>query len=175
MKEIQLTQCKTTQVDDDDYTWLNQWSWYAKADKRRDGSIRNWYAARNEPAGTRRQRTIRMHRAILQHHGKLQNYHKEPIDHHDSDGLNNCKCNLRTATHLQNTQNRHKRPNTTSVFKGTSWSSRHKKWRAQIQIKGKARHLGLFTNESDAAQAYDCAAINAFGTFAHCNFPTRDS
>ena len=42
-----------------------------------------------------------------------------------------------------------------------------------IKINGRSTYLGRFTDEVDAARAYDEAAITAWGEFAHLNFPGR--
>jgi hypothetical protein len=40
-----------------------------------------------------------------------------------------------------------------------SWAKSSSKWKAQIQIDGKKRHLGLFAAEEEAAKAYRDADI----------------
>lgn len=41
-----------------------------------------------------------------------------------------------------------------SKYTGVTWSSLHNKWKAQIYIDGKTRHLGLFKSEKVAAATY---------------------
>ena len=40
---------------------------------------------------------------------------------------------------------------------------------AKIKADGKTRHIGYFANETDAARAYDLAAIQHFGEYARTN------
>ena len=42
----------------------------------------------------------------------------------------------------------------TSKFKGVSWKEKDKRWRSQIFLDGKVKHLGYFKNEHDAYLAY---------------------
>jgi hypothetical protein len=42
----------------------------------------------------------------------------------------------------------------TSNYTGVSWFEARKKWRAQITVKGKSKHLGLFETEPEAFDAY---------------------
>jgi hypothetical protein len=44
-------------------------------------------------------------------------------------------------------------------LKGTTFNKRAKKWRSQITINGKAKHLGYFSSEKEAYNAY----LNALG------------
>ena len=55
------------------------------------------------------------------------------------------------------------------MYKGVCLCKKSNKWRATIMIDGKNKHLGLFTNEEDAAQAYNTKAIELFGEFANLN------
>jgi hypothetical protein len=58
----------------------------------------------------------------------------------------------------------------TSGFKGVWWNKKAEKWKGQIQVDGKKIHLGLFSDPTVAARAYDEAATEHFGEFAHLNF-----
>lgn len=59
----------------------------------------------------------------------------------------------------------------TSAFKGVSWHKRGEKWTAMIHGGGRARYLGLYVREEEAALAYDDAARELFGEHARLNFP----
>jgi hypothetical protein len=106
----------------------------------------------------------------LYHHGYLPKY----IDHIDGNRSNNDISNIREATKNQNGMNQKKQIShngkpLSSIYKGVDWYKRYKKWRARIEISRKSKHLGYFTSERAAAQAYNCAAIDHFGEFAKLN------
>lgn len=158
MKEIQLTQGKVAIVDDADYEWLSQWKWHARKDKT------TWYARRN--AGNwPHQKAVAMHREIIGAPDGVE------VDHKDRDGLHNWRDNLRIATDSQNAANRGKFSSNTSGYKGVSWDSHAGKWKADMQANSQRISLGYFSDPSDAARAYDDAAIEHFGEFAQLNFP----
>lgn len=91
------------------------------------------------------------------------------VDHIDLNRLNNCRSNLRNATHTQNEQNKVSRIGSSSKYKGVSWNTMLSKWTAQIGIEGKKLHLGCFVSEIKAAEAYNKAAMKYFGSFANVN------
>jgi len=153
MKKIPLTQGMCALADDEDYEYLNQWKWYAA--KQHNG----YYAFRSDYS-TGKVKTIRMHKEILTE--------EKDIDHKDGNGLNNQKYNIRYCTHPQNHQNRKHHKNCSSIYKGVSLC--FSKWRAQIMFDGKVKHLGLFSEEKEAALAYDKKAMEVFGVFARVNF-----
>ena len=92
------------------------------------------------------------------------------VDHKNRNSLNNHISNLRWCTRKENNQNRSKQKNTTSVYKGVCFHKKANKWTAQIKHNGQKIHLGLFTDESEAARAYDRKASELFGVFSHLNF-----
>lgn len=57
MKEIPLGNGLNAKVDDEDYEWLSQYSWYAYYDQERDMT----YAAHDTPSGRR----VYMHDVIM--------------------------------------------------------------------------------------------------------------
>ena len=77
--------------------------------------------------------------------------------------------NLRLATRSQNRMNTHPIENKTSKYKGVSFFKRNGKWRAQIKIDKRLKHLGYFDSEELAAQCYNRIALNLFGEFACIN------
>jgi hypothetical protein len=93
------------------------------------------------------------------------------VDHVNGDGLDNRRANLRAATSAQNAQNRRRRSDNTSGYKGVSWHRSSERWSAYITADGRRHHLGRFDDPTDAARAYDTAARELHGAFAALNFP----
>lgn len=125
---------------------------------------RNWcaipnrktvYAVRAEVG--RRGRHIHMHRTLLGFPSGFL------IDHINGNGLDNRRSNLRLATPAQNQFNRGKTKNNSSGFKGVSRSG--DKWRAQIRVGGRLKHLGIFKTKIEAAAAYERASAQFHGEF----------
>jgi hypothetical protein len=146
MKIIKLTQGQFSQVDDEDYEFLNQFKWQAY-------KAPNTYYAMRESKG----KTIRMHRIIMKTPSNLM------VDHIDHNGLNNQKINLRNCNASQNQCN--KKPIGSSIYLGVNICIR-----ATIRINNKNVNLGSFKTEIEAAKAYDKAAKENFGEFANLNF-----
>jgi hypothetical protein len=88
------------------------------------------------------------------------------IDHINGDKADNRLCNLREATASENNCNRAKPNTNTSGFKGVHLHRRSGKWKAQISVGGRRRHLGLFLTPEDAHAAYVSAAKEFYGQFA---------
>jgi hypothetical protein len=88
------------------------------------------------------------------------------IDHINCDRDDNRWANLRTATRGQNARNARRPAHNSSGLKGASWHAGDKKWRAQIRVDGRTKHLGQFDNPIDAHKAYVAAAEEHSGKFA---------
>lgn len=160
MKTIRLSQGLVAVVDDDDYDRVSRFKWSAT----RHGKV--VYAQRKIKTPLGRSTSLLLHRFLM----NVVNP-KIYVDHRDHDGLNCKKSNLRLCVPGENDGNQMKKHGTSSRYKGVSWDSGRKTWRAQITIRGRVRFLGRYDSEEDAAIMYDAAARSAFGEFAHTNFP----
>lgn len=154
-KEIPLTHGKIAIVDAADYEYLNQWKWGATR------PYRVWYAVRYIGKKGRGGFPLRMHREILSVSSPAQT-----IDHVNGDGLDNRRCNLRLASTRQNCYNVGARKDNKSGQKGVTWHKASRKWRAQIAVPGKIKHLGTFAEKAEAIKAYQLAAREVHGEFA---------
>lgn len=99
------------------------------------------------------QKNVQVHQlvavAFLNH---TINGHKIVVDHIDGNKTNNTVSNLQLITNRENSTK--DRKNGTSKYPGVSWHKYYNKWQAQIQIDGKKIYLGRYSNELDAAKAY---------------------
>jgi len=158
-RRIYLGEGKFTIVDPQDYYLLKNFNWWVK------GNGTNLYAARNSITSTLRNKTVYLHRQIMNPPPDLV------VDHKNCDSLDNRRANLRLATHQENMRNRRKRKNTSSQYIGVSFDKQRNKWIAYIRYMGKKIFLGRFDSEIDAARAYDAAAKKYNIEFARLNFP----
>lgn len=110
---------------------------------------------------------VSAHRVVFfKHHGFVP----REIDHINRVRHDNRIENLREAdTHSSNMGNQSHQNGRSSRFKGVCWDKSRGKWAAMIKFKRKNKHLGRFDSETDAALAYNEAAIKLFGEFSHLN------
>ena len=80
-----------------------------------------------------------------------------PIDHKNGNKQDNRHANLRYCTVRQNNTYKCLAMNTSSKFTGVCWNRRDVKWQSNIRICQKLIHLGYFTDEKQAAKAYQTA------------------
>ena len=111
-------------------------------------------------------KTFRVHRLVGI--AFLENPDNKPmIDHIDENKSNNNVKNLRWATPKDNKYNQGKQINNTTGFKGVNFDK--KKYRAQIRINGKLKHLGYFKTAEEASRAYEEKAKEIHGNFYYKN------
>ena len=163
MKTVPLSQGYFAIIDDQDFARVSRFKWYAKVMRRKDGSVRNVYAAQNVRRDGERT-TEKLHRFIM---GVTDP--KIQIDHIDGTGTNCQRSNLRIATITENNRNVRLRVNSTTGLKGVTFHKQRGKFGAQIKGDGKHRYLGLFASKYAAALAYDEAALELHGDFALTN------
>lgn len=158
MRLIPLTQGKFAKVSDQDFGRISKFKWHARR------TPRTFYAARQVRLNNGRQRARPMHRDILKANDNVE------IDHRDHDGLNNQRRNLRRCAPSENTYHYQKPVTNTSGFVGVWWNAAAKKWQAAVSYRGKNRHVGLFKNQRQAAEARDKMAKSFRKKFAFLNF-----
>lgn len=137
---IELTQGQIAVVDDEDFEYLSQWSWYA----RRSGEV--WYAARSV---WKPKTMIHMHHVVATRMG----LDFDTVDHINGCGTDNRRENLREATQKQQCENR----KSVKGRRGVHWHKATSKWRAMIEHNGKRIHLGLFEEWDEAVLAREQA------------------
>jgi hypothetical protein len=88
--------------------------------------------------------TVYLHRFLL---GLLpgDGHH---VDHVSGDTLDNRRVNLRVATNAQNHQNLYR----CGPYRGVTWHTEAKRWKAQVKLTGKNHHLGYFATRDEAAE-----------------------
>lgn len=91
------------------------------------------------------------------------------VDHINHNKLDNRRENLRVCTAHQNSMNQSKRCNNTSGVTGIVWDKLRNKWKAQICINSKTKHLGYYTTKEEAIEARRQAEIEYFGEFTPNN------
>jgi len=155
--EIPLTQNKVALIDVADWELISQFKWCAA----KEGTSNHWVAI----ADIGNKRYVKMHRLIM------EAKEGDEVDHENRDSLDNRRSNLRLVTEAwQQNANKEKRSSkTSSIYKGVCWDSSRGRWTAYIDKNRRRKFLGRFTNQIDAAKAYNEAAIEMFGEFALLN------
>ena len=156
MASITLPCGSVVLFDEEDAALVSSLSWRINGTRRSHA-----YAVSQTAAGA----FISMHRLIMAAKVGLV------VDHINGNGLDNRRCNLRIATRAENSRNR--KPTRGRPLKGVQ--NRRGRFHAQLTVGGEVMRFGGFETETEAAVAYDKAAIEHHGAFARLNFdPKRD-
>jgi len=141
-------------VDDSEYQKVIKYKWTVVS---KNGIA--FYAQRHF-----NHKTISLHRFIM---GDPDSF----VDHKNQNGLDNTKDNLRPCDRSQNARNSRIPKNNKSGYKGVCYMNNRygKKWRASIFIDGRGKTIGHYHTSTDAARAYNEAAIKYHQEFASIN------
>jgi hypothetical protein len=157
--ELVLCTGESLLIDDEDYELISQYTWNAFPCKR------TTYARTNSSRKLGKRHTVLLHRLIM---NAPEGYE---VDHINGNGLDNRKENLRVCTKSGNMRNKQANiSHKSSKYKGVSLHRQANKWRVRLSCNGTYIHVGLFSNEEEAAKAYDKVALEYFGEFAKTNF-----
>jgi hypothetical protein len=160
MKSLPLTKGYVAYVDDDDYERIAKYKWTAIITGQ---NIKRVYAYRRagwDNVNRRWTITVWMHREIAKPPDDMD------TDHINHDTLDNRKDNLRHATRTQNLA-RGRRALGKVGLRGVTLTTSGEKAPYKAQIRG--RTIGTFYTKQEAAEAYNAAATEAYGTFATLN------
>lgn len=149
MKEIPLSNSSLlAMVDDADFDLFSRWKWKLSG---------RGYVSRSKKIGGGRCTTVYLHKEIM---GATAG---QIVDHRDRNHLNCSRENLRVATKSQNAMNA-RAPNRRrkSRFKGVFWVKKARLWYVKTARK-------CFSDEIEAARAYDSAIVGERGEFAVTN------
>lgn len=147
---IPLTKGYVALVDDQDYEYIIQFKWHPSV------RAHTVYAQSTQLGG------VLLHRIIMNPAPALIVHHK------DKNGLNCQRENLVVITQSQNLMFTSKKTLTKNKYKGV-YSNKYQsaytinKFYAQIRVRGKRLHLGMFPTEEEAALAYNRAARLHYG------------
>jgi len=130
-------------MDLDDFERINQLRDFSVCVRFNKG-INSFYAMYSDGNN----KTKLLHRLIMETPKGLV------TDHLNHETLDNRKINLRNVSTRENMSNRKRKSEMSSQYVGVSWFKRDEKWQAHIMIQGKQTHLGLFSTELEASQAY---------------------
>jgi hypothetical protein len=139
---IPLTQDKFTQIDIEDLAEVIDKKWkYEKIG----------YAGHSYRKSSLQTDVLLLHRHIL----RLSRGDGMVVRHKNGNRLDNRRSNLRVLESQTAARSREKRGKYGVPYRGVSHAG--KGWQANIRVEGQPLYLGYFTNQEDAATAYNFA------------------
>lgn len=106
---------------------------------------------------------IKLHRFLLSPPDHMQ------VDHINGNKYDNRKSNLRICTQSENRCNIGTYSNSTTGYKGIRFNKKNSRYYVRLQVNGRRRELGSFTQLRAAVIAYNEAARKYHGEFAFIN------
>lgn len=158
---VPLTRGLFAVIDHRDAERVGKYAWHAC---RRASKPHLFAAGRTINCATENPKTQLMHRFILR---ARKHQH---VDHVNGNPLDNRRKNIRLCSRSENACNRN--PNTGAnhglPLKGIRKTS-NGRWQARIALLGRSYCLGRFDTPTQAAKAYNRAALKLHGAFAKLN------
>lgn len=165
MKQIPLTHGEFAIVDDEDFPYLNRFSWHLseyKGIKRAQMRIRG-----NHEDGSARNKatTIYIEQFLLTAKNNFV------YAHINKNSLDCRKENLVLTSKQHTLQRGKKRKNTFSKYKGVAYhkNKKNRPWSAQVSKDCIHYGLGYFETEKEAGLAYNKKALELYGELAYQN------
>lgn len=156
LNSVPLTQGKYALVDAEDWLDVSRFTWCAvKSRPNARGEL--FYAVRSDSGGY-------LHRYLMQAKDD------EQVDHHDGDGLNCRRSNLRLTDKFGNSSNKLVISGKISGFKGVH-STPGGKWVVRYMRHGTEEYGGTFEDKEEAARVYDEIIRRYADKMATYNFP----
>jgi hypothetical protein len=152
VKRLKLTRGFYALLDAEDYEFARRFKWRAVTKGK-------WTYAYGRVDGE----DVFMHRALLKAKPG------EQVEHENSNGLDNRRCNLRLRSQPGNGRNQKMAAYGASEFKGVCYSKRYRNWRATIGIMNCDYSLGSYETKIEAAIAYNIGSVEFHGPFARLN------
>lgn len=144
------------EIDDEDLPLVEQFRWWRSS---------TGYAVTWVRWLSKRHKEVYMHRLLYGQALPVE------VDHMDGNCLNNRRSNLRGCDHQHNSRNkglsRRNKSGVTGVYQ------RFGRWRANIRVCGKLKHIGIFATVEEATQARLDAEVAHFGEFRRAHAQAR--
>ena len=158
-KKIKLTRGKYAIVDDEDFVYINRFTWQCM--EKGDRAIRT-INVRGEHL------SIPME-AFLVKNKKGHIYMHKNCNNLDNRKANICLVHKKIILARANKRKTNKGRPPTSLYKGVSFVKRSPKWEAKVNKDGKGYYCGLHNLQESAARAYNEKAKELYGDFAYQN------